>query len=158
MAKQSLIFVSIFVFILIVFGLTYYLVMSNQKFMAKNNFPKEEGVEESNNIVSLSLMKFIPGSDSSEEKTIETLSFNSGDLIRIEGEIAFAPGSDKVRLTYQVLEEENKLPQDIDTPELEIETTHFGSCCIKAPDEKGRYLLKVFLDDQEKNTINFEVK
>ena len=147
MPKKLLIFISIVVLVLIALGVLYYIGMLS-----------EESMEKDNELVSISLIKIPAGTEIDQEiEGIETSSFEKGDLIKIEGEIKLAEGNDKTILTSQVFDEEGKLLEQIYTPEMEIKAVKFGSCCIRVPEEAGKYTLKFFLDGKEAKSINFEV-
>lgn len=148
MPKKLLIFILVVVLVLIVLGVLYYMGM-----------PSQESMEKKNEIISISLIKFPAGAEVGREtEGIKTSSFEKGDLIKVEGEIKLAEGKDKAILTSQVFDEGGKKLEEIYTPEMEVKTVNFGSCCIRVPEEVGKYTLKFFLDDKEAKSVNFEVK
>lgn len=147
MPKKLSIFIFIVVLVLIILGVLYYIGMLS-----------EESMEKDNELISISLMRIPAGAEINQEtEGIETSSFEKGDLIKIEGEIKLAEGNDKTVLTSQILDEEGKLLEQIYAPEMEIKAVNFGSCCIRVPEEVGKYTLKFFLDGKEAKSVNFEV-
>jgi sporulation protein YlmC with PRC-barrel domain len=150
MPKKLLIFIFVVILVLIVLGVLYYIGMLSQE--------PQGFIEKNNEFVSISLIRIPAGSEIDQEMDgVETSSFEKGDLIKIEGEIKLAKGKDKAVLTSQVLDNEGKVLGQIYTPEMEIKTVNFGSCCIRVPEGVGEYTLKFFLDSKETKLVNFEV-
>lgn len=148
MPKKLLIFILVVVLVLIVLGVLYYIGM-----------PSQESMEKQNEIISISLIRFPAGTETNQEtEGIETSTFKKGDLIKVEGEIKLVEGKDKAILTSQVFDGEGKKLEEIYTPEMEVKTANFGSCCVQVPDEVGKYTLKFFLDGEEAKSVDFEVK
>ena len=147
MPKNLLIFIPIVVLVLIVLGLLCYIGM-----------PDQGSMEKQSEIISITLVRFPAGTEITREtKGVETSTFKKWDLIKVEGEIKLAEGRDKTVLTSQVFDEAGKKLEEVYTPEMEIKAVGFGSCCIRAPEEAGKYTLKFFLDGKEAKLVNFEV-
>ena len=147
MPKKLLIFIFIVILVLIILGVLYYIGMPNQ-----------EPMEKDNEIVSISLIRFPAGTEIDHEtEGIKTSTFEKEDLIKVEGKIKLAEGKDETTLTSQVFDEGGKLLEQIYAPGMEIKGVSFGFCCIRVPEEIGKYTLKFFLDSKEAKSINFEV-
>lgn len=148
MSKKLLIFIIILILTLIILSIFYYIGNLEQK-------PAKEESE----IVSLWLIKMPDEAELSQgAEEIETLIFESTDLIKIRGIIKLAEGENKTILSSEILNEKGEKIEEIYTPTMEIIGTSFGSCCIQTPENIGKYTLRFFLDGKEAKSINFEVK
>lgn len=125
----------------------------NQPEAESNNVPAEE-----TKIISIYLEKFPAGTQMGPDaKGTITTTFKKDELMGIKGEIVLAEDAEKATITLQIIDENEEIVQDGSSGIEAGGSGGFGACCINFPTTAGQYTLKVFLDEEEAESLPFEV-
>lgn len=132
---------------LVVIGIIAYLVIANPLGLGI-----KQGTIEGTTITSLSLESFPAGTQMGPGLTgTETTTIKIGEIVGLKG-TATADGS--VTASIKIYQDENMI---LEQPCVEIKGSGGFGCSLGYPQTPGIYTLKMYIDDTEKSSLDFEV-